>query len=111
LSFQLGSKSNLIVEGDLTIMERNEPGSLPVIGTILPNPNGEIPDSFNPSGPADVENLVYNGRVGYEFEHEFNENLTLRNAYTDTKVVEDIDIPEGNRLYNAPENAINLWTT
>jgi outer membrane receptor protein involved in Fe transport len=32
-------------------------------------------------------------------------------AYTDARVTEDNDIPVGNRLFSAPENSFNLWTT
>jgi iron complex outermembrane recepter protein len=113
LSFQLGSKSNLLVEGDLTIMERNEPGTLPVIGTILPNPNGKVRSSFNSSGPAVVKNLTYNGRIGYEFEHEFNENLILRNAFRYTLYSDDdrdnipfaSDLDADNRTLNREVNS------
>jgi iron complex outermembrane receptor protein len=81
LSFQLGSRSKLIVEGDVVVYEQDDSGALPIVGTILPNPNGKVRRSFNPVGPDVVRNLTYNGRVGYQFEHQFNENLTLRNAF------------------------------
>jgi iron complex outermembrane recepter protein len=81
LSIQLGSKTNLILEGDLTIREGDEPSVLPVIGTLLPNPNGKVRNSFNLRGPDIEDYLSYNGRVGYELEHQFNDNLILRNAF------------------------------
>jgi len=81
LSFQLGSKANLIVEGDVNIMERYDAISVPVVGTLLPNPNGKIPFSFNPGGPFDEPTSIINGRVGYQFEYQFNDNLKLRNAF------------------------------
>jgi iron complex outermembrane receptor protein len=32
-------------------------------------------------------------------------------AYTDARVTEDNDIPEGNRINNVPEHAFSLWST
>ena len=37
-------------------------------------------------------------------------NISAGYAYTDARVTEDSDIPEGNRLRNSPEHAVNLWT-
>ncbi|MBF2046386.1 MAG: TonB-dependent siderophore receptor [Elainella sp. C42_A2020_010] len=81
LSFQLGSRANLIVEGDVNFIERNFASAVPVVGTLLPNPNGRIPSSFNPAGPLDDAATIINGRVGYEFEYRFSDNLRLRNAF------------------------------
>jgi iron complex outermembrane receptor protein len=82
LSFQLGENTSLLIEGDVNRLERNgqQPGALPVLGTVLPNPNGKVSRSFNPTGPV-PNNVTYNGRVGYSLEHQFNENLRLRNAF------------------------------
>jgi iron complex outermembrane receptor protein len=82
LSLQLGDRTNLLVEGDVNRVSRNGalPGEQPVLGTVLPNPNGEIPRSFNLMGPVS-NNVTYNGRVGYLLEHQFNENLRLRNTF------------------------------
>jgi iron complex outermembrane recepter protein len=82
LRLQLGENTSLLVEGDVNRVERNgqQPGPQPVLGTVLPNPNGEIPRSFNPIGPL-PNTVVLNGRIGYLLEHQFNENLRLRNAF------------------------------
>ncbi|MGD1951889.1 MAG: TonB-dependent siderophore receptor [Leptolyngbyaceae cyanobacterium] len=40
-----------------------------------------------------------------------NWNIVLGYAYNDARVTEDNSIPEGNRLRNAPQHALNLWTT
>ncbi|MBW4642233.1 MAG: TonB-dependent receptor plug domain-containing protein [Goleter apudmare HA4340-LM2] len=89
LSFQLGRRTNLLLEGDLTIREGDEPTPLPVIGTLLPNPNGEVRNSFNARGPNIDDYLTYNGRVGYQLEHQFNDNLILRNAFRFTSFNSD----------------------
>jgi iron complex outermembrane receptor protein len=38
-------------------------------------------------------------------------NIIAGYAYTDARITQDNTLPEGNRLRNIPENAINLWTT
>jgi iron complex outermembrane recepter protein len=38
-------------------------------------------------------------------------NIYAGYAYTDARVTEDNDIPEGDILQSVPENAANLWTT
>lgn len=38
-------------------------------------------------------------------------NIFAGYAYTDARITEDNNLPVGNRLYNTPENAINLWTS
>jgi iron complex outermembrane receptor protein len=56
---------------------------LPARGTVLPNPNGEIPTSRyigNPGagGNDEWERLT---RLGYEFRHRCNEHLSFRNQF------------------------------
>ncbi|MFQ4145828.1 TonB-dependent siderophore receptor [Chlorogloeopsis sp. ULAP02] len=82
LSFRLGQNTDLVLEGDVNIQERNnqQPNGLPAVGTVLPNPNGEVRRSFNSVGPVE-DKVTAVGRVGYRFEHRFNENLRLRNAF------------------------------
>jgi iron complex outermembrane recepter protein len=82
LSFNLGQKTDLVIEGDVNIQERNgqTPNGLPVLGSVLLNPNGKVRRSFSPTGPSS-ENLTIVGRVGYNLEHRFNENWKLRNAF------------------------------
>ncbi|MHC5728435.1 MAG: TonB-dependent receptor domain-containing protein, partial [Nostoc sp.] len=53
---------------------------LPAEGTVLPNPNGQIPRDRNisePSSRGDTNAL----RVGYDLEHRFSDNWQLRNAF------------------------------
>jgi iron complex outermembrane recepter protein len=82
LSFSLGKDTDLTIEGDVNRLERNsqQPNGLPVLGTVLPNPNGKIRRSFNATGEV-TDNLTINGRIGYSLEHRFNENWKLRNAF------------------------------
>ncbi|MBW4509446.1 MAG: TonB-dependent siderophore receptor [Scytonematopsis contorta HA4267-MV1] len=82
LSFSLGTNTDLVVEGDVNILERNgqQPNGLPAVGSVLPNPNGKVGRSFSPVGEV-TDNLTIAGRIGYSLEHRFNENLKLRNAF------------------------------
>jgi iron complex outermembrane receptor protein len=78
LSFRLGQNTDLVIEGDVNIVERNgqQPDGPPALGTVLPNPNGRVRRSFNAVGPV-TDNLTVNGRFGYSLEHRFNENWKL----------------------------------
>jgi iron complex outermembrane recepter protein len=53
---------------------------VPTVGTIFNNPNGEIPRDRNLTEPTD-EIDGETTRIGYELEHKFNDNWSLRNAF------------------------------
>lgn len=111
LSFSLGKNTDLTIEGDVNIMERNgaQPDGSPAVGSVLPNPNGKVSRSFSSQGP-ETDNLTSVGRVGYSLEHRFNENLKLRNAFRFTFYDDDdrdgapgffpTDLADDNRTLN-----------
>jgi len=81
LSFQLGENTNLIVEG--SYQRRSQPSipGLPAVGTVLPNPLGEVDRSRFLGDPdfADIDNeLTF---IGYRLEHEFSDSWSIRNAF------------------------------
>ncbi|WP_316433966.1 TonB-dependent siderophore receptor [Leptolyngbya sp. NK1-12] len=81
LSFSLGSRTDLVVEGDFYHLRRNGAyNGLPAVGTVIASPNGELNRSFNGTGPQEDISVV-NGRVGYRLEHRFSDNWELRNAF------------------------------
>jgi len=85
LALKLSPNTDLIVEGDVNILERQDGDTgQPILGTVLKNPNGEVSRSFNPEGPTDNLQII-NARVGYRLEHRFNENWKLRNAFRYTR--------------------------
>jgi iron complex outermembrane recepter protein len=93
LSLRLGSNTDLIVEGDINNVRRGAAyEGAPAIGTVLSNPNGQLSRSFSATGPQE-DYLTVNSRVGYRFEHRFNENLRLRNEFLYTFYLNDIDSP------------------
>ena len=88
LALKLSPNTDLILESDVNILDRQDGGTdQPILGTVLKNPNGEVSRNFNPEGPVDNLQII-NARVGYRLEHRFNENWKLRNAFRYTFYVD-----------------------
>jgi iron complex outermembrane recepter protein len=51
---------------------------LPGVGTVQPNPNGQIPISFNVGDPGYEMFTRDQKAIGYQFEHRFNDVWTVR---------------------------------
>ncbi|MDF5722572.1 MAG: TonB-dependent siderophore receptor [Rhizonema sp. PD37] len=79
-SWQIGPKTKLSIEGDVSRTETQSSPGLPAVGTVLPNPNGKIPINRFAGEPGDYGTYGY-GRIGYTFEHQFSDNLQIRNAF------------------------------
>lgn len=54
---------------------------LPARGTLLANPVGQIPTSFNVGDPGYERFVRKQGALGYEFEHRFNDVLSVRQNF------------------------------
>ncbi|NJK49257.1 TonB-dependent siderophore receptor [Candidatus Gracilibacteria bacterium] len=82
LSFELGENTLLTVEGGYeNESSLNDPG-LPLEGTILPNPLGEVPrDRFLGEPDADRD-ILSEGYVGYRLEHQFSDDWSILNKFT-----------------------------
>jgi iron complex outermembrane recepter protein len=81
ISLALGERTNLTLEGDY--IESRDSGFtpfVPVIGSVLSNPNGRIPRDRNVGEPSDEINSTL-ARAGYRLEHELNDTWTLRNSF------------------------------
>ncbi|HEY9668599.1 MAG TPA: TonB-dependent siderophore receptor [Coleofasciculaceae cyanobacterium] len=79
--FQLGKDTSLILESSYLRDSRLIYPGLPAVGTVLPNPLGEVPRSRY-LGEPDFGNVTYeNINAGYRLEHQFSENLSIRNAF------------------------------
>ena len=79
LSFALGENTTLSLEGTHKHLQRdNATHGLPIVGTILDNPLGDVPRSRNLT-ESDAE--VRQTRIGYKLEHQFNENWSLNHAF------------------------------
>lgn len=98
LSFELGRDTSLILEGSYLRDSRNIYPGLPAVGTVLENPLGEVPRSRY-LGEPDFSDVVYESfNIGYRLDHQFNENLRVRNAFR----VEIADVLERDLLGLGP---------
>jgi iron complex outermembrane receptor protein len=80
LSFELGENTDLSLNAEYVRINHPTSSGLPLRGSILPNPNGEIPRNRN-FGQEGSEYSPEVFTVGYNLEHRFNENWSLRNAF------------------------------
>lgn len=81
VSFRLGDNTQLTLEGAHTGFEQRNERGLPARGTVLPNPNGDLPISRYLGEPS-IDNVTLRStRLGYRFEHRFNEDWRIRNAF------------------------------
>jgi len=81
LTWQISEDTTLTLEAEyLDAQYPNERG-LPAEGTVLPNPNGEIPRNRFLGEPSFDQNNRRTLRAGYDFEHRFSENWKLRNVF------------------------------
>jgi iron complex outermembrane recepter protein len=79
MSFDLGDRAKLTVKADYvsTNIDRVDFG-LPLIGTVLPNPNGKIPRNRNINEGFFTDSAF---RAGYNLEYNISDNLSVRNAF------------------------------
>ncbi|MEH2084196.1 MAG: TonB-dependent siderophore receptor [Nostoc sp.] len=82
ISWQPGKDTKLTIEADYQNLRQSffETG-LPAAGTVLPNPNGKLSRSLY-LGEQKLDQESHElGRISYYFEHKFNENWLLHNAF------------------------------
>jgi iron complex outermembrane recepter protein len=82
LSFELGKNTTLTIDGSYENQsEILSDSNLPTVGTILPNPLGEIPrDRF--LGEPDFNKFDFSrGNIGYRLDHRFSDNWSLDNQF------------------------------
>ncbi|MDM9379785.1 TonB-dependent receptor [Chlorogloeopsis sp. ULAP01] len=80
LKFEIGENTELTFDVQYVAATQGGGSGLPLEGTILPNPNGQIPRNRNLSG-ADGRFILNTIIVGYNLEHRFSENWSLQNAF------------------------------
>ena len=76
-----GERGSLTIEGDY--IETKDSGFtpfVPVVGSVLPNPNGTIPRNRNVGEPSDEIDTTLT-RIGYRLEHELSDTWTFRNSF------------------------------
>lgn len=80
LTWLISDQTEITVDAQYISFSQPFQFGLPAVGTVLPNPNGEIPRDRNVSEPTDdTYGEAY--RIGYDFEHRFSEEWQLRNAF------------------------------
>lgn len=80
LQFNIGDNTDLTFDLEYNKINQGYNNGIPAVGTVLPNPNGEIPRDRN-IGDEDGTYSPEVFRVGYNLEHRFSENWSLRNAF------------------------------
>lgn len=81
LAWNIGDDTKLSLEFEYRSVKSLNDAGLPAVGTVLDNPNGNLPLSRY-AGEPDIDNQDTDTyRVGYNFEHRFNENWRIRNAF------------------------------
>ncbi|HYX15554.1 MAG TPA: TonB-dependent siderophore receptor [Nostoc sp.] len=116
ISVAISEKTNLTLEGEYIKTKDSYASGVPVIGSILSNPNGEVSRNRNFSEPSDeIEQTIT--RLGYQLEHKFNDNWSLRNAfrlvsrdYTD-KLTLPGRLDADNRTFNRIDREYELENT
>jgi iron complex outermembrane receptor protein len=83
ISWQLGTNTKFTIEGEYLSTRRPNlfGSSLPIKGTLLPNPNGKIPPNTYLGDPTVDKTIQTEGRIGYNLEHKFSENWSLYNSF------------------------------
>ncbi|AFY30705.1 TonB-dependent siderophore receptor [Calothrix sp. PCC 7507] len=81
VSIALGEKTNLTLEAEYIRTRDTIASGIPVIGSVLPNPNGKVSRTLNLTEPSDTfEQTIF--RLGYRLDHKFDENWSINNAFT-----------------------------
>ncbi|NTV75140.1 MAG: TonB-dependent siderophore receptor [Holophaga sp.] len=79
VAWRPSADTSLVILG---LWQKDETGStatfLPWSGTVLPNPNGQIPTSRFVSEPGFDEYTMRQASLGYQFEHRFSDAWTVR---------------------------------
>ena len=113
LTWQVGQNTTLTFEGDYQDRRYPEVPGLPAEGTVLPNPNGELPRDLFLGDPDFNFREVRSLRVGYRFEHRFSENWAVRNSFKaafqslDSQFAFPIGLQEDQRTFDQLYAATN----
>ncbi|MEH1836449.1 MAG: TonB-dependent receptor [Nostoc sp.] len=103
LSWQISDRTKLTLQAQY-FKQRLDFGQqgLPLVGTVLPNPNGKIPrDRYYGEDFSQRRLEVF--QVGYNLEHRFSDNWQLRHAFRGTwaplrdNFIANLDLASDNR--------------
>ena len=81
VAWNISDNTKLTLEFEYRSIRSLNDAGLPAVGTVLDNPNGELPlDRY--AGEPDIDTQDTDTyRLGYNFEHKFSENWRIRNAF------------------------------
>ncbi|MFQ4142476.1 TonB-dependent receptor [Chlorogloeopsis sp. ULAP02] len=98
LSYAISDQTKLTLEGEYSSSEIEAFLGVPAQGSVLPNPNGRLPINRNIGEPSAKPFDVETARIGYKLEHQFNDNLWLRNEFRFSSYYATIDEIFGTSL-------------
>jgi iron complex outermembrane receptor protein len=81
ISWQISDRTKLTLEADYSRTEGPFDFGIPAQGSVLPNPNGEIPRNRNVSEPNIDNSQQQVFRSGFDFEHRFSDNWQMRSVF------------------------------
>lgn len=81
LSWQVGDRTKINFEGMYLNSRTPQRIGLPAQGTVLDNPNGKIPRNQFIGDPNFDGNDREITQIGYDIQHDFNDNWSLRHAF------------------------------
>lgn len=120
LTWKIGGATSLTLLGRYRDRDDIHAMPLPASGTILANPNGQVPPDFFNGEPgrsnSSTETLE---SIGYEFVHRFNDTFTLRQNLRRADVEQAWDYilypgyldADGRTLYRYPYDYDQWWET
>ncbi|PIG95279.1 TonB-dependent siderophore receptor [Gloeocapsopsis sp. IPPAS B-1203] len=93
ISLRLDDDTDLTLEAEYNYFEQPNDRGLPARGTVLPNPNGELPISRFLGEPSIDYVSGRATRLGFNLEHRLNEDWQIRNNFRVS-------------LYQQPQNSV-----
>ncbi|HAX85137.1 MAG TPA: TonB-dependent siderophore receptor [Cyanobacteria bacterium UBA11370] len=106
LTWQIGRNTTLTFEADYQDRQYPEVPGLPAVGTVLSNPLGELPRDRFLGDPDFNFREIRSFRVGYRFEHYFNDDWLIRNSFKaafqslDSEFAFPIGLRDDNRTFD-----------
>ncbi len=116
VSVAFGESTNLVLEGEYIKTRDSYASGVPVIGSVLSNPNGEVSRNRNFGEPTDEFEQTIT-RIGYQLEHKFDDNWLLRNAFRFTfrdysdRLTIPSSLDEDNQTFNRTSREYDLENT
>lgn len=90
LAINFNDNTSLNVWGEYSRLENSADQGVPAVGSVLPNPFGEIPRNRNLTDPDNfIVDEAY--RIGFDFQHRLSDSWQLRSAFLASFYTNDRD--------------------